>query len=203
MKKLMISLLSLTIALSVPMLALAMSHGSHGSHGATATEEAKEMDHKGHDMMKKGQEKAEEMKQHGDMAHDDMGKHKGHNMSGDDDGFVEFGKSSSEGVKATAKIKAYDAATLAMMAKMGVAGTHHIMVFFSDEKTSADITSGQVALKVKGPDGATTEPVMLMSMGKGFGADVSLKAGTMYTIELGSKLEDGVKRKFSIDYHNH
>jgi len=174
MKTLMTTLLALTFAIGVPMAALAMSHGSHG------TEKPMEMDHKGHDMTKMG-----------------------HNMAGDDASFVEFGTSSSEGVKATAKIKAYDAATLAAMEKMGVAGTHHVMVFFADEKTGADIAAGQIALKVKGPDGATTEPVMLMSMGKGFGADVSLKAGTMYTFELGSKLEDGVKRKFSIDYHNH
>lgn len=182
MKRMTSVFLALIFTAGLPMTVAAMSHGDHSGHG---------------------KQKAEEMKQHGDMQHGDQGQHKGHDMSGKDDGFVEIGKSSSEGVKATAKIKAYDAATLATMAKMGVAGTHHVMVFFADEKSGADIAAGQIALKVKGPDGAITEPVMLMNMGKGFGADVSLKAGTMYTFELGSKLEDGVKRKFSIDYHNH
>lgn len=200
MNKLMTTFFALTIALGMPMLALAMSHGSHGSK---TTEQAVEMDHKGHDMMKKGEEKSAEMKQHGDMAHGDQGKHTGHNMSEGDAGFVEFAKASSEGVTATAKIKTYDAATLATMAKMGVPGTHHVMVFFTDAKTGAEISAGTVAIKVKGPGGETSDPAMLMSMGKGFGGDVTLKSGSMYTFEVGSKLSDEVKRQFSFDYHNH
>ncbi len=200
MKQLTTVLIALTFSVSLPLTTLAMSHGSHGSHGA---EKAKEMEHKGHDMMKKGQEKAAEMKQHGDMAHDDKGKHMGHGMSSDDASFVEFGKSSVDGVKATAKIKTYDAATLATMAKAGVTGTHHVMIFFNDEKAGAEIGSGMVALKAKGPGGTTSEPAMLMFMGKGFGGDVTLKKGEMYTFEVGTKLEDGNKRQFNFDYHNH
>ena len=89
------------------------------------------------------------------------------------------------------------------MTKAGVAGTHHVMVFFADAKTGNEIAAGKVALKVKGPGDAVAEPVMLMFMGTGFGGDVALSKGTMYTFEVGSKLEDGKTRQFSFDYHNH
>jgi hypothetical protein len=42
---------------------------------------------------------------------------------------------------------------------------------------------------------------MLMQMGTGFGSDLSLGDG-MYTFEIGTKLEDGDKRQFSIMFHN-
>jgi hypothetical protein len=81
---------------------------------------------------------------------------------------------------------------------MGMDATHHVMVFFVDEKSGADIASGKAALKLKGQDG---KPVMLMQMGTGFGSDLSLGDG-MYTFEIGTKLEDGKKRQFSIMFHN-
>jgi hypothetical protein len=72
------------------------------------------------------------------------------------------------------------------------------MVFFADEKSGNDIAGGQVALKVKGKE---AKPVKMMQMGTGFGADVSLEEG-MHTFEIGSKLEDGQKRQFSVMFHN-
>jgi hypothetical protein len=42
---------------------------------------------------------------------------------------------------------------------------------------------------------------MLMQMGTGFGSDVSVEAG-MSTFEIGTKLEDGKKRQFSVMFHN-
>ena len=124
--------------------------------------------------------------------------HKGHDMANQDGDFVEIGKDTQEGVVATVKVKTYDEKTLATMAKMGMDATHHVMVFFTDEASGNAIASGKVAIKTKGSD---AKPVMMMQMGSGFGGDVTLGDG-MYTFEIGTKLEDGKKRQFSIMFHN-
>ena len=59
-------------------------------------------------------------------------------------------------------------------------------------------TALEAALKIKGDD---AKPAMLMQMGTGFGGDVTVAEG-MATFEIGTKLEDGQKRKFSIMFHN-
>ena len=84
------------------------------------------------------------------------------------------------------------------MEKMGMNATHHVMVFFADEKTGVAVTSGKAALKIKGDD---AKPAMLMQMGTGFGSDVNLTE-MMTTFEIGTKLEDGKKRQFSVMFHN-
>lgn len=180
MKRFTLAMTALIFAMSIPMVAAAMSHGEHAD---------------------KSKAMAEDMKQHGDMDHKkemshDM--HKGHDMADQGDDFVEIGKDTQEGVVATVKVKTYDEKTLASMAKMGMTATHHVMVFFADEKSGSEIVGGRVALKLKGED---TKPVMLMLMDKGFGGDVTLKGG-MYTFEIGTQLEDGQKRQFSIMFHN-
>ena len=133
-----------------------------------------------------------------DMDHD---MHKGHDMKMDsakDGDFVEIGKDTQDGVVATVKVKTYDEKTMATMEKMGMNATHRVMVFFTDEKTGAAVASGKAALKVKGED---AKPEMLMQMGTGFGSDVSVGEG-MSTFEIGTKLEDGKKRQFSVMFHN-
>ena len=130
-----------------------------------------------------------------DMDHD---MHKGHDMAAKDGDFVEIGKDTQDGVVATVKVKTYDEKTMATMEKMGMNATHHVMVFFTDEKTGAAVASGKAALKVKGED---AKPEMLMQMGTGFGSDVSVGDG-MSTFEIGTKLEDGKKRQFSVMFHN-
>ena len=112
--------------------------------------------------------------------------------------FDRIGKDTQKGVIATAKVKAYDEKTMATMAKMGMTSTHHVMVFFTDEKSGAAVASGKAALKIKGVD---AKPVMMMQMGTGFGGDVTVAEG-MATFEIGTKLEDGKKRQFSIMFHN-
>ena len=187
MKRLTIAIMTLVLAMGMPMIAVAMDHSEHG----------KEM--------------ADDMKQHGDMEHSDQGKHKGHDMEkmdmskdmahdmGAKDGdFVEIGKDTQEGVIVTAKVKTYDEKTMATMATMGMSATHHVKVFFADEKSGEAVTSGKAAIKVKGKD---AKPTMLMQMGTGFGGDVSVGEG-MFTFEIGTKLEDGKKRQFSIMFHN-
>ena len=183
MKRLTFTMMALIIAMAMPMVAIAMDHGSHDK------EMSKDMDHdmhKGHDM------KMDEAKE---MDHD---MHKGHDMAAEDGDFVEIGKDTQNGIIATVKVKAYDDKTKETMAKMGMDATHHVMVFFTDEKTGSSITSGKAALKIKGED---AKPAMLMQMGIGFGSDVSVEEG-MSTFEIGTKLEDGEKRKFSVMFHN-
>ena len=142
------------------------------------------MDHDSHD---------KEMSK--DMDHD---MHKGHDMAANEGDFVEIGKDTQKGVVATVKVKVYDEKTKATMAKMGMTATHHVMVFFTDEKSGDAIASGKAALKIKGSD---AKPDMLMLMGAGFGGDVSVGEG-MATFEIGTKLEDGKKRQFSVMFHN-
>lgn len=186
MKRLTVAILAVAFALGTPLGAVAMKHMDHGEHGKAM---------------------AEEKMKHGDMEHADHGEHKGHDMDkghdmhkghdmGDDD-FAEIGKDSQKGVVATVKVKTYDEATKATMAKMNMAATHHVMVFFTDE-ASGKAVGGKAAIKVKGQEG---KPAMLMQMGDGFGADVNLDAG-MHTLEIGTKLEDGKKRQFEVGFHN-
>lgn len=179
MKKLTTVLLTVTLAMGMPMLAVAMDHSAHGMDKTEG--------------MKQGQDM--KMDHAKDMSHD---MHKGHNMTAESDEFVEIGKDTQDGVVATVKVKTYDEKTLEKMSKMGMDATHHVMVFFADEKTGADVVNGQVAVKVKGGD---AKPVMMMLMGTGFGGDLKLGDG-MYTFEIGTKLEDGKKRQFSVMFHN-
>ena len=193
MKRLTVAIMTLAFAIGLPMAAAAMKHMDHGEHGKAMAEEkmqhgdmehADQGKHKGHDM------KMEHAK---DMSHD---KHSGHAMNGADD-FVELGNDPQKGVVAPVKVKTYDAETKATMAKMGMAATHHVMVFFVDE-ASGKAVGGKAALKVKGQDG---KPSMLMQMGDGFGADVTLGTG-MSTLEVGTKLDDGKQRQFEVGFHN-
>ena len=174
MKNLTIAFLTMFLVLSLPMLALSASHGDQDMH-------------KGHKMnMDNAKEKAHDM-------------HKGHDMSGDD--FVEAGKDTQDGVIARVKIKTYDEETVNKMKAMGIAATHHVMVFFADEKSGDAIAAGKAALKVKGSGDDSAKPAMLMLMGNGFGTDVNLE-GMMITFEIGTKLEDGKKRQFEVGFHN-
>ena len=172
MKRFTIAMMTLVFAMVMPMIAVAMDHSAHGKEMAEGMEHSDQGNHKGHDMAKM------------DMAKD-----------GD---FVEIGKDTQAGVIATAKVKTYDEKTMATMAKMGMSATHHVMIFFTDEKSGEAVASGKAAIKVKGED---AKPTMLMQMGTGFGGDVSVGEG-MFTFEIGTKLEDGKKRKFSIMFHN-
>ena len=169
------------------------------------------MKHMDHDSKDHG--KSESMEHHGDMKHAEHGKHgetemeeshdmhAGHAMGSGDD-FVDIGKDSQDGVTASVKIKTYDQDTRATMAKMGMDATHHVMVFFAEDKGGKSVSSGKVALKIKDNEGKSDKPVEMMLMGEGFGADVTVKDKGMYTLEVGTKLQDGNKRKFEVKFHN-
>jgi hypothetical protein len=175
MKRMIIVLTTLVFIMSVPMLAAAMSHEDQGAQGKMSND----MDH---GAMDHGKEMS-------------GGMHMGHDMGG----FVEAGKVTQDGVVAIVMVKAYDEKARATMAKSGMTATHHVMVSFTDEKTGKPIATGTVAIMVKGQD---AKPVMMMKMGEGFGGDVTLKEAGMNTLEIGTKLEDGNKRRFEVDYHN-
>ena len=181
MKRLIIAVMAVVFAMGMPSFVLAMSHGEHGS-------DDKGMQ-KGHDMgMDHGKE----------MSHD---MHKDHDMGGGDD-FIEVGKDTRDGVVATVKVKTYDEETMATMNKMGMEATHHVMVFFTDEKSGDAIVAGKAAIKVRGSGDDKPKLDMLTMMGDGFGGDVNVKGMGMYTFEIGTKLEDGKKRQFEVGFHN-
>jgi hypothetical protein len=114
-------------------------------------------------------------------------------------GMQSLGECLREEVQSRAEIKAYGADAVASMAKMGMDGTHHLMVYFND-MSGSEMTDGTVAVRVKGPDGQQSAPVKLMGMGKGFGGDIVLKGKGEFELEVGTKLKDGKKRVFEYSY---
>lgn len=195
MKRLTMIIFTLVLAMGMSANVFAMSHKEHAEHGKQMAEEKmhhgdmEHADHGKHMSQEHAKEKAHDM--HG--GHD---MHKDHQMAGGD--FVEIGKDTQKGVVATVKVKTYDAETVETMQKAGMDATHHVMVFFADEKSGEVVAGGKAAIKVKGQE---AKPAMLMQMGEGFGADVSVATG-MHTFEIGTKLEDGKKRQFSVMFHN-
>jgi hypothetical protein len=176
MKRMIIVLLSLFFIMSVPMLAAAASHGDQSDHDKMSS-----------DMQHGSMDHSKEMSGEMHMGGHDMGE------------FVEAGKVTQDGVVANVMVKTYDEKAKATMSKMGMSATHHVMVSFTDEKTGKPITTGTVAVMVKGQD---AKPAMMMKMGEGFGGDVTLNEKGMYTLEIGTKLQDGNKRRFDVEYHN-
>lgn len=189
MKKVNTLLVALFL-LSLPLAVGAMEEMKHGDHDKTEKMEHGSMEGMKHEGMKMDDGKK--------MDHDMQ---KGHDMAAEGADFVEIGKDTQDGVVATVKVKTYDEETMATMSKMGMAATHHVMVFFTDEKSGEPVAEGKAAIKVKGSEDTSTKPAMMMLMGDGFGADVTLE-GMMITFEIGTKLEDGKKRQFEVGFHN-
>jgi len=174
MNKFQVTLLTIMFLCSVPVTGMAMSHESHDDH--------KGMEHSMHS------DASNDM--HGSMDHGSMSD------------MQMIGQCEREGVNAMAHIKAYGADAVASMKKMGIEGTHHLMLFFQKAGEHDMLTDGMAAVKIKGPDGKASEPIKLMAMGQGFGADVALPAKGDYDIEVGTKLKDGKKRQFEFFYSN-
>jgi hypothetical protein len=89
----------------------------------------------------------------------------------------------------------------AKMAEHGMNMTHHIMVSFMNSDGN-EITDGQVALKVKAPDGNVSKATKMMNMSGQFGVDINLDQKGKYQLIIGTKLADGQKRTFQFDYEN-
>lgn len=85
------------------------------------------------------------------------------------------------------------------MAKHGMKETHHFMVGFMDTEGNT-LDKGAVAVKIKGPDGVTSQPIRLMGMGSGFGADIVLDQKGTYMFMVGTKLADGKTRTFHLQH---
>lgn len=182
MKKILLfTMISLLVVL--PASLMAMSHEKHGDDHSSH----QEMDHSkmGHGTMNHG---SKDQMKHDGMDHSKMD-HGGMEMHGD---MAQLGTEVVDGVKASARIKNISAAA----GKMGMKQTHHLMVDFTNSKNGAALARGTVAVKVKGPNDREGKPVKLMSMGSGFGADLELKEKGKYHFKVGTKLEDGTKRKF-------
>ncbi len=103
-----------------------------------------------------------------------------------------------DGVNAMPHLKDIAAA----MAKHGSSKTHHLMVKFTAADNDRIMSNGKAAVKVIGPDGTVSSPVMMMHMEGSFGADLELPAPGNYTFEVGTKLDDGKKRVFRFHYTN-
>lgn len=89
----------------------------------------------------------------------------------------------------------------AKMAEHGMAMTHHLMIDFKDGH-GMQMAKGKVAVKVEGPDGKVSKPIMMMGMDGAFGADITLDQKGMYKFKIGTKLDDGSKRTFDMHYDN-
>jgi hypothetical protein len=100
-----------------------------------------------------------------------------------------------EGVKATFNVIDIKA----KMKEMGMKETHHIMVMFTDAKSGAKLSEGEVKLKVTGPD--KKEQVKdLMGMEGGFGADFTMAKPGKYGVMTKFKLKDGKVRSIKFRY---
>ncbi|PLY03118.1 MAG: hypothetical protein C0623_02685 [Desulfuromonas sp.] len=174
MKKIMLIAVSIMFVLT-PVALMAMSHEKHDMH------KDHKMDHDKMDHDKMDHDKMD----HDKMDHDKMD----HGMHG---GMEMLGSEVRDGVKATLKAKD----TREAMAKMGMDHTHHLMVFFANEKSGDAIKKGTVAVKVVNPDETESKPIKMMGMADAFGADVSLQQKGMYHLYVGTKLADGKKRKY-------
>jgi hypothetical protein len=75
-----------------------------------------------------------------------------------------------------------------------------LMLMFTDEKSGAMISSGRVAVKVVSPDEKVGDAQMMMKSKGMFGAAVQFEQKGIYHFNVGTKLEDGVKRSFKF-YH--
>jgi hypothetical protein len=125
----------------------------------------------------------------------DMGSMAGMKMDGDSTAIM-LESVQQDGVMAMAHLYELGAS----MAKEGKKETHHMMVMFTGTQDGKAITQGTVAVKVAGPSGTKGEPIKMMLMGDGFGANIALPTPGKYTLEVGSKLADAKKRVFTFSY---
>ena len=160
----------MAVLLTVPAGAMAMKGMDHGSMEKMDHGDMKKMDHG--DMKKMD---------HGDMK---MGKD-----------MVMLPDVEVDGVMASTHLMD----TKEKMAAHGMTMTHHIMVAFMDSEGTS-LEKGQVAVKVESPDGKISKANKMMAMKGQFGADVTLDQKGTYRFMVGTKLADGKKRMFHMDY---
>ena len=175
----------LTIALTLGLLifgtgiSFAMRHsGGHSGHGSSAPAASS-----GHDA-------------HHGSAPASSGQGAGHMGMTMTDDMEMLGTETVDGVKAMAHISD----TSEAMAAAGMKQTHHLMVAFEDAATMAAIESGRVAVRVVTPSGKTLPAVSLPGMEGAFGGDVELSEKGMYTLQVGTQLQDNKARQYEFKY---
>jgi hypothetical protein len=101
-----------------------------------------------------------------------------------------------DGVKVTFRVMDMAAHMKSMQQTLpkGVKETHHIAVEFTDPVTAKPITSGEVRVKVVGPD-KSEQVKNLLAMDGHFGADFILAAKGKYGVMAKFKLPDGKVRQ--------
>lgn len=87
------------------------------------------------------------------------------------------------------------------MAAHGMSQTHHLMGAFEGADGKA-IETGTVAVKVTDPAEQTGDAVQLMGMDGHFGVDLTLDKKGSYTFMIATKLADGAKRIYHMQYEN-
>mgnify|MGYP001174254374 CR=1 FL=1 len=90
----------------------------------------------------------------------------------------------------------------AKMAEFGLTKTHHLMVEFTDIASGKPVKFGSAAVKIEGPDEATSDAIRLFAMEEGFGADVTLKQKGRYHLIIGTSLLDNKKRSYDFYFLN-
>jgi hypothetical protein len=106
-----------------------------------------------------------------------------------------------DGVKTTFKVMDMKEHMKIMKMEMpkGMKETHHLMVEFKDAKSGTPLTTGEVKVKVIGPD--KSEQVKdLMGMEGHFGADFDLSKKGKYGVLAKFKLKDGKVRSAKFWY---
>ena len=87
----------------------------------------------------------------------------------------------------------------AKMKEMGMKETHHIMVVFTDAKSGAKLSEGEVKVKVTGPD-KKEQVKEMMGMEGGFGSDFTMPEKGKYGVMAKFKLKDGKVRSVKFLY---
>ena len=100
-----------------------------------------------------------------------------------------------DGIKATFKIIDIKA----KMKEMGMKETHHMMVVFTDAKSSGKLSEGEVKVKVIGPD-KKEQVKELMGMEGGFGSDFTMPEKGSYEVMTKFRLKDGKVRSVKFRY---
>jgi hypothetical protein len=105
----------------------------------------------------------------------------------------------ADGVKATFSLIDMKEKMKGMKMPAGMKDTHHLMVMFTDAKTGKMLSTGEVKVKLVGPD-KSDQIKSMMGMEGGFGADINLSAKGKYGIMTKCKLADGKVRTFKFWY---
>lgn len=170
MSKSLVKILVAMFVLSLPVGALAMSHG-HGDHGKKESVEKTE---------KKG--------------HDDHSSHGSHEM---EDGMAMLGDEVKEGVKGAAHLKDVSEAMAKLGMKENF---HFMIMFMDTKTGKPIEEGAVAVKITDPAGKETGAPVELVGMDGHFGADLALTKKGEYHFKVGTKLPDGKKRQYHFHY---